>query len=252
MSFFKKLFGTQENRIIGFGLTDKGKVRENKEDFFMIDEAKNLFVVADGMGGHRAGEVASRLAAESFVRIVSHEDLSRIRGNSAAIQHTLISAFYKINQDVMDEAARVKGQKGMGCTLVMCFLDGNMAYISHVGDVRCSFFYGVDIRKVTHDHSAAMDIDGVTDGELFQQKRNVVTMGIGFPFSEDPEFHQIRVKRGNKLLLCSDGLWGMVSDEEIGRIMGQGISPQEMCEELIGQANDAGGRDNVTALVIQV
>jgi protein phosphatase len=252
MGFLKKLFGSSENRVIGFGLTDKGKVRENNEDCFAIAEDRNLFVVADGMGGHRAGEVASKLAAESFIKILSQEKIKDIRGNPAAIQHTVISTFYTVNQNVMDEAARAKAQKGMGCTLVMCLVDGNTAYISHVGDVRCYLLDREGLRQVTHDHSAVVDSDCTVAGEQVHKKRNIVTMGIGFPFAEDPEFHQIPIKAGEKLLLCSDGLWGMLTDKKISDIMVSGYSPQDICQELVGQANNAGGQDNVTALVIQV
>jgi serine/threonine protein phosphatase PrpC len=252
MGFLKKLFGFSENRVIGFGLTDKGKVRENNEDFFAIAEDRNLFVVADGMGGHKAGEVASRLATESLIRYLSREKIKEIRGNPAAIQHTVISTFYRVNQEVMDEAARTKARKGMGCTMVACLVDGDTAYISHVGDVRCYLLAGEKFRQITHDHSAVADSDWTVGGDQLQKKRNVVTMGIGFPFSEDPEFHQIPIKSGGKLLLCSDGLWGMLDDKGIGDILGSDESPREICQKMVDLANNAGGKDNVTALVVQL
>ena len=152
----------------------------------------------------------------------------------------------------MDEAARVKDQKGMGCTLVTCLVDGDWAYIAHVGDVRCYLYDNGDFRQVTRDHSAVTDIQYIEKGEQVHKRRNVVTMGIGFPFPEDPELHQLSTHSNGKLLLCSDGLWGMVDDEEIAHVLGSDLAPREACIELVAQANNNGGKDNVTALVIQL
>ena len=252
MGFLKKLFGTPERTATGFGLTDKGLVRDNNEDYFALAEDRNLFIVADGMGGHKAGEVASKMAAESFVRFLSAEKVREIRRNPAAIQHTIISGFYKVNQDVMDEGARTKARKGMGCTLVVCFVDGDWAYVAHVGDVRCYHIDNGELHQVTKDHSTITDMECVVDGEQVHKKKNVVTMGIGFPFPEDPELHQISTLSEGRLLLCSDGLWGMVEDSEIARILSLEIPPEEACKQLVAQANEAGGKDNVTALVVQL
>ena len=252
MSFLKKLFGSSESNTIGFGLTDKGMVRKNNEDYFSIAEDRNFFVVADGMGGHKAGEVASKMAADSFVEFLSAETIREIHKNPAAIQHTIITGFYKVNQDVMDEAERNKDRRGMGCTLVICFVDGEWAYVAHVGDVRCYLYENGKLCQVTKDHSTFTDMEYTVGGEQVHKKRNVVTMGIGFSFPEDPELHQIPTQAKGKLLLCSDGLWGMVDDEEIARILASDIPPHEACEKLVAQANSAGGKDNVTALVVQL
>ena len=178
-------------KIYSVGLTDTGLIRESNQDRFLIDTDSGLFIVADGMGGHKAGEVASKMAAESFVRFLSAEKVREIRRNPAAIQHTIISGFYKVNQDVMDEGARTKVRKGMGCTLVTCFVDGDWAYVAHVGDVRCYHLDNGKLHQVTTDHSTITDTECIVDGEQVHKKKNVVTMGIGFPFSEDPELHQI-------------------------------------------------------------
>ncbi len=252
MRLFKKLFGSSGNSVTAFGLTDAGRVRDNNEDYFAIAEDRNLFVVADGMGGHRAGEVASKMAVESFVKFLSGEKVREIHNNPVAIQHTIISGFYKANQEVMDEAARNRERKGMGCTLVVCLVDGDWAYIVHVGDVRGYLYENGDLRQITKDHSAFTKMESTVGGELINKKKNVVTMGVGFPFPEDPEFHQVQVRKGSRLLLCSDGLWGMVSDKEIAGSLGSGIPPQEACERLVEQANDNGGKDNVTALVVNI
>ncbi|MCK5193947.1 MAG: serine/threonine-protein phosphatase [Desulfobulbaceae bacterium] len=252
MGFLKKLFGSSESNTTGFGLTDKGRVRDNNEDYFAIAEDRNLFVVADGMGGHKAGEVASKMAVDSFIDYLSAGKMREIRKNPAAIQHTIITGFYKVNQDVMDEAARTKARRGMGCTLVICLVDGEWAYVAHVGDVRCYLYENGELCQVTKDHSTMTDMEYTVGGEQVHKKRNVVTMGIGFSFPEDPELHQIPTQSKGRLLLCSDGLWGMVDDKEIARILASDIPPQEACKQFVEQANNAGGKDNVTALVIQL
>lgn len=250
MRLFKRLFCSSGKSVTAFGLTDTGRVRDNNEDYFAIAEDRKLFVVADGMGGHQAGEVASKMAAESCMKFLSEEKIREIHNNPVAIQHTIISGFYKANQDVIDEAARIKAQKGMGCTLVVCLVDEEWAYIVHVGDVRCYLYENGTLRQITKDHSTITDMEWTVGGKQVHKKRNVVTMGIGFPFPQDPELHQVPAKQGGRLLLCSDGLWGMVSDKEIAGILGSDIPPQKACEKLVEQANNNGGKDNVTALVI--
>ena len=135
---------------------------------------------------------------------------------------------------------------GMGCTLVACLVDDQTAYICHVGDVRAYLDDGSIIRQLTTDHSLSASLAGEGTGV----GRNIITRCIGFPFSEDPEFHRVELSSGNKVLLCSDGLWGMINDDQIHWILDSAASPEEACDNLVRQANDAGGRDNITALVL--
>ncbi|MBI5557750.1 MAG: serine/threonine-protein phosphatase [Deltaproteobacteria bacterium] len=251
LRFLKKFFRTPQASHACFGRTDTGMVRKNNEDNFAILVERNLYVVADGMGGHQAGEIASRVATEYLVNFFSAEKIREIQGNPAAIQHGLIASFYKTNEKVMGMAEENSGLHGMGCTLVACLIDGDAAFICHVGDVRAYLDDGYILKQLTTDHSLVVDqqtlgVNGANQGV----GRNIITRGIGFPFAEDPEFHRVSLSPGNKILLCSDGLWGMVSDEEMHGVMESAASPEEACDNLVRQANQAGGKDNITAVVV--
>jgi protein phosphatase len=250
LQFLKKFFGAPQSNLACFGRTDTGMVRKNNEDNFAILVERNLLVVADGMGGHQAGEIASRVATEYLVNYFSPEKIREIQGNPAAIQHGLIASFYKTNDKVMGMAAENSDLLGMGCTLVACLIDNGVASICHVGDVRAYLDDGYILKQLTTDHSLMADQTlGLGDGGK-AVGRNIITRGIGFPFAEDPEFHRVPLSAGNKILLCSDGLWGMVSDEEMHKTLDRAGSPEEACDELVRQANAAGGKDNVTAVVV--
>ncbi len=244
--FFKKIFGGAQPSIACFGRTDTGRVRSNNEDNFAALVEKKLFIVADGMGGHQAGEVASRMAVECLIEFFTADKLRKIKENPAAIQYELLSAFIKTNHTVMEVAANNPDLFGMGSTLVACLVDEGFAYICHVGDVRAYLDDGYVLQQLTTDHSLVAGLSGTENGI----GRNIITRGIGFPFAEDPEFHRVALTPGSKILLCSDGLWSMTSDEEMHSILERADSPEEACDNLVSKANEAGGRDNITAVVI--
>jgi protein phosphatase len=141
--------------------------------------------------------------------------------------------------------------QGMGCTMVACFIDKKTAYLCHVGDVRGYVLNGEGLSQITTDHSMALPTSAGDEGES-PRKTHVVTRGIGFPFPEDPEFHQFDVEPGNKILLCSDGLWNMVDDTQLRKVMMQDLPPMDVCGQLVDLANEAGGQDNITAVIIQI
>jgi protein phosphatase len=250
----KKILRLSQHPITFYGRTDTGKVRSHNEDSFCILRKKRLFVVADGMGGHNAGEVASRECIEALVEFFNEDTAQRMRGNNNLIEVRMIEAFHHANKVVMKKAASDPAHRGMGCTLVTCFLDEKTLHTCHVGDARCYLFAGTDLIQITTDHT------GVTyyskqrqqgeDDTMVNQTRNVVTRAIGFPFPQDPEYHRNPLADGNKVLLCSDGLWSMVPDDHIKEILKTSSTPEHACNQLILAANDRGGRDNITALVI--
>lgn len=249
-AFLKRIFQPQSVGPACFGRTDTGMVRKNNEDTFAILLERNLFLVADGMGGHRAGEVASRVAVESLSTFFPEEKIREIRGNPMAIQHALLAGFHLVNDRVMAMGAEDAALRGMGCTLVACLLDAGSAYFCHVGDVRAYIARGGGLRQITTDHSLQAELAAKRPHDTSGLARNIITRGIGFAFPEDPEFHRAPVRPGDRILLCSDGLWGMVADEEIERILRHAADPEEACDTLVARANAAGGRDNITALVI--
>jgi len=241
-------------RTVSFGRTDTGRVRSQNEDSFSILEKRSLYLVADGMGGHNAGEVASRVAIERLIDYFSPSMVKELGGRQEAIRQHLIRAFHEVNEHVMTMAAAEQEHQGMGCTLVAGLLDRRTLHVCHVGDVRCYVANRDRLRQITTDHSyaafLAQNQGGTVDPGLAGVMRNVVTRAVGFPFPEEPEYHRVSLQKGDRVLLCSDGLWSMIDDETIQRVLRQAATPERACEDFMRLANDAGGRDNITAVVI--
>lgn len=238
--------------VASFGRTDTGRVRANNEDSFAILADRNIFLVADGMGGHNAGEVASRVAIETLIAYYSKAALQSMRGNHEQIHHFLVSGLLYANKEVMRLAAEDESKKGMGCTLVVVFIDGKTMHICHVGDARCYLAQGDLFTQITTDHTllAKTEATNADTGKKRKVSRHVVTRAIGFPFNEDPEYHAVKLSAEGKALLCSDGLWSMVEDARLYEILQESESPEAATEVMIQEANEAGGKDNITAVVI--
>ncbi|MCU7834143.1 MAG: protein phosphatase 2C domain-containing protein [gamma proteobacterium symbiont of Taylorina sp.] len=237
-------------KCTAFGQTDIGKARDHNEDNISLNQEQNLFLLADGMGGHDAGEVASQMAVEIIENVLagSSQDKSR--------QETLIiEAVEKTNADIYQENIRMKvdNGKGMGTTIVGCrYLEKEkQAIIFNVGDSRAYSYYQEELLQISTDHSL---LQLWKEGLLKNQKKpaaNMLTKALG-PYAEvvaDTLFYP--VKKGEKLLLCSDGLTTMVSDEDILDILiDNQQSAEKIPELLINKANMAGGEDNISVIII--
>lgn len=256
IEFFRQLF-RRRLPLSAFGRTDTGRVRPHNEDSLGLLNDRRLFLVADGMGGHNAGEVASQAAIEFLATFLTAKKIRAMGGKPEAIRHTLISAFRQANERIMTMAAEDPAQAGMGCTLIAALLDDRQLYTCHVGDVRAYLIAAGTIRQITEDHSLAAEYErkrvaGDPDLPPFPPARNIVTRVMGFPFAQDPETHELAVTAGARILLCSDGLWSMVPDPEILALVTAATGAEEACDRLVARANEAGGRDNITAIVITV
>ncbi|MCP4628034.1 MAG: serine/threonine-protein phosphatase [bacterium] len=254
ISLLKKLFGISRLNISSSGRTDTGRVRSHNEDNFCILADRQVFVVADGMGGHNAGEVASQVAIETLSDYLSKKAIRKIKGNREEIRHFLIKGFHDTNDVVMKMAQEDESRNGMGCTLVTGLIDGDWLHTCHVGDARCYMADKQGLEQLTSDHSViAAYEEKAGAGDTTEQKRpprQVITRAIGFPFSEDPEYHCRALRPGNRLLLCSDGLWSMVDDKQIHDILISAEATEQASDTLVQKANEAGGTDNITAVVI--
>ncbi|MDA8164635.1 MAG: protein phosphatase 2C domain-containing protein [Desulfobacteraceae bacterium] len=235
-----------------FGRTDTGRVRDHNEDAFCILEDRRLLLVADGMGGHNAGEVASRLALELLVKRLSPGEVRKCLGNPHRIRHLLVSGFRQANQEVRAAGEGEESLRGMGCTLLAGLFDREILHTCHVGDTRCYRMETGGLRQVTADHSVAACPGSGTAHEGAAPSRHVITRAIGFPWGEDPEYHAFRLAPGERLLFCSDGLWSMVALPRLEAILAGAASPEQACDHLVAAANEAGGRDNITAVVVFV
>jgi len=254
ISLFKKRFGISRLDISCSGRTDTGRVRSQNEDYFCVLNDRNVFIVADGMGGHNAGEVASQMAIETMSDYVSKEAIRRIKGNREEIRHFLIKGLHHTNDVVMEMAQEDESKNGMGCTLVSGMIDGALLHTCHVGDARCYVTDKQGIEQLTTDHSVIAAYEesagAGSDNDPKRPPRQAITRAIGFPFPEDPEYHCREIHRGDRLLLCSDGLWSMVDDSQIYEIISSSETTEQASDRLIQKANEAGGTDNITAVVI--
>lgn len=242
-NFLKNLFPAPPLAISSAGLSDIGQVRNNNEDCFTILEQKNIFIVADGMGGHNGGEVASLATTEIMRRHFSDQTTKTIRGKYQEIRHAMITGFEKANNTVMALAQENEELTGMGCTMVLAFIDGSTLHTCHVGDARCYVIAGDRLNQITTDHT-------MIEESSMLSNRHVVTRVIGYPFPEPPDYNRTPLREGDKILLCSDGLWSMLDEQKIYQALNTAESPEKAVRKLVDIANAAGGLDNITALTI--
>ena len=236
-----------------FSVTDVGQKRRENQDYAFTSEdpignLPNLFVVADGMGGHNAGDFASCCAVSVLVDSVK-KDMSF--NPIKIIRHAVEAA----NQQVYLAAVEDSAKAGMGTTLVVVTIVGRYAYVANVGDSRM-YLVNVDgITQVTRDHSLIEEM--VRIGELTREEarnhpdKNIITRVIGIGPQVDVDFFDIHLKESSRLLLCSDGLSNMVSDEEIWRIANTSRDLREMGMRLVSLANENGGKDNIAVVLVQ-
>ena len=257
MKFVKKLFGfSNESEMpeIVFGATDVGKIRKVNEDYFLVSSEKNLHIVADGMGGHRAGAVASLHTTKAVNNYFTTKLLSKLKGNNEDIKDQMITCLLNANRKILEVAKADREYDGMGCAIVVAFIDRDTLHICHIGDARAYVSDHTGIKLLTTDHSRVMQL--VNERKMTMEEarkspiKNELTQAIGSSVSINPGYSHHTLKKGDKILLCSDGLWDMLSDQKIYGILSQNRPARAICEELIEMANNAGGRDNITTVVI--
>ncbi len=249
-SMFKNFLGFRRPPEIRFGgRTDTGRCRAANEDSFAVLPRLRLMMVADGMGGHKAGEVASRRAVEMMIEFVSAQALKKVKGSREGIKHLLINSLCRVNDRIMAMAAGNEDLSGMGTTFIAALIDSGSLYTCHVGDVRAYIAGTNGLRQITNDHSYAAEFKrrGTDTEQIAPPARNIVSRAVGFPFREDPECHCLTLSPRERVLICSDGLWSMVNDEEIAAIINRAADPEAACAACIKAANRGGGKDNITA-----
>ncbi len=230
------------------GISEIGMVRENNEDAVYQDDQRGIYIVADGMGGHKAGERASCLAIETFLTsFLANEE-------TEDLADALVEAMARANEAVYAESQLEEAKQGMGTTFTCALVRQNKAVIGHVGDSRAYLFRSGALRQITRDHSYVMEM--VKQGKLtlaeaaIHPKRNVITRAIGSkePLCSDVFFEALRA--GDLLLLCSDGLTTMVTEEEIATILEENLPLQEAARRLVDRANFYGGKDNISVILV--
>ena len=251
-------------RAIVAGLTDVGRQREHNEDAFVFREAEGLYVVCDGMGGHRAGDVASKLGTEAmsaFFEQAANEELTwpfHFDTNLTEEENRLLTGVRLANRQIFERSLRSRDCHGMGTTLVAALFSaprGRM-FVAHVGDSRCYRVRGTEITLLTRDHSLVNDyllaMPDLSEEQKAELPRNVITRALGMQESVVIDIGHDKPEPGDHYLLCSDGLSGMVPDPDIARLVGSSASPEEACKKLIDRANHNGGDDNITAIIVKI
>lgn len=240
-----------------WGLTDVGCVRKQNQDAFHIeklDRHSMLFVVCDGMGGAKSGNVASSLAAEVFVQEVTRNWTPQTDWDRCDM--ILRSAVKLANFTVYDQACQFEEFSGMGTTLVAAVVRKNQASIINVGDSRCYHITSGSIRQITKDHSVVQLM--VDRGELTPEKaktfpgKNLITRAVGTEPTIMADIYRQDLEKGSFLLLCSDGLSNMLDDQEILFEVVHGVKKQNCCQRLLDIAKMRGSPDNVTSILVSV
>jgi len=242
--------------------TDPGPVRENNEDMFSVNEDVGLFIVADGMGGHASGEVASRIAVDSVVDVLLGEldpDETRLdrahADDDEAVRERLRYAMNQASLHIRKEAIANPVHSGMGTTLVVLLIEDEIAHLGHVGDSRIYLCRDGSIQRLTRDHTVVQqEIDaGRLTPELARivPHKNILTQSIGYHGPVEPDTLTRPVVPGDIFILCTDGLSDVLEDQEIGRLARE-TSFDDLAEVLVQNALEAGTEDNVTVVVVAV
>jgi protein phosphatase len=248
--------------VKAYGLSDVGKQRQHNEDTFLVADDAKLFLVADGMGGHAAGEIASRIAVDSISEFIVHTKEDDGTWPHAYDEHytrttnRLMAALRMANTRVLEAMRKDAKLRGMGTTVVAAMSEGGKMSVAHVGDSRAYLIRAGAISRLTNDHSwvyEQVQAGMLTEAEAEKHPlRNVITRALGGALSVTPDASEVESRPGDVYLLCSDGLTGMVPEEEILRIVTENAADLEQaCRVLIDVANERGGLDNVTAILVK-
>ncbi len=232
-----------------YGISDIGRVRQNNEDYFCISSSvEGLYLVADGMGGHNAGEVASNLAIQTVEQYIS----SNVDNDS--LENILSQALSSANDKVYNMSCNNSNMSGMGTTLTLALVKDNELYFAHVGDSRGYTLENGTLKQITTDHTLVEEL--YQSGTISQEEikthpqKNIITNAIGTEIICKSDIEILPLSPVDKVLLCSDGLSNYLTNDEIEDVMKQNEIPQKICEILVEMANNRGGDDNITVVVI--
>jgi len=248
--------GAEDRKIIiAAGLTDPGKVRYHNEDAFSISEDLGLFIVSDGMGGHQAGEVASEIVVKSLPIQIATALSFTSNLNDNNLVAVLRQAIGELHSQIYKKAKEVIKIKDTGATIVACLIQGKVAAIAHLGDSRAYLMREGVLERLTDDHTIVgllLQLGQITNKEAkTHPSRHILTRYVGMENYLEPDMQLLELNDGDRLLLCTDGLTNMVNENRIASILLRESDIKIVCENLVYAANEAGGKDNITVLVVQ-
>ncbi len=247
-------------KIESYGMSNVGMKRSHNEDHYLMNDDLQLYVVADGMGGHLGGEFASKMAVATIEEVVQRligpeaTVIPGVNSENESPGEKLKFAVREAGRRIYDQSLYDETLKGMGTTAVASYIIDGKAYVANVGDSRGYFVRDHEIKQITEDHSLVSEqvragILSANDAKGHRLK-NIITRSVGYQEDVDPDIKAHELKAGDKIMMCSDGLSNLVEDREILDIVSK-HSLQEACENLIALANERGGDDNITTVILQ-
>lgn len=242
------------HEILVGSFTDTGKVRQQNEDAFLVDAVAGLFIVSDGMGGTRAGELASQMVVGALPQMLDKRADGLRKISRQTCHRRLRQNLLDLSRNVRETVSKRPDLKGMGATVALMLIRDEQAHIAHMGDSRVYLWRAGCMEQLTADHSIVSIL--LRDGEITPQEakthpaRGNLSRFVGMPGEVYPDVRTVPLEEDDRLMLCTDGLTGMVSDSDIADILGDNDDPQQACEALVAAANEAGGKDNITVVVV--
>ena len=237
---------------VGFK-TDRGRKRANNEDAFFILKNDGVFIVADGVGGSKSGEIASRTAVNEVAAFVQENTIGE---TEEEIKDFFLEAVKMANDKVYGLSERFAENTGMASTLVLAYIDGKNLYVVNIGDSRAYLFDQGRLKQISEDHTyvnALLNAGVITEGEAKNRKdKNMITRAIGAEATVEADIYKVKLKAGDKILLCSDGLYGEINEIEMAKVFDLDMSMTDTCLLLVDMANANGGHDNITAICIAI
>ncbi len=242
------------------GLSDIGHVREKNEDAWVAVPEMGLFIVSDGIGGNFAGEVASKIVVEALPKLL-REKIAQSAGSGEdptddQVIDLIKDAICELSNDLRARTKDEPGLEGLGATVVLALARNDRVNIAHMGDSRAYLLRDAGFKQLTHDHSLVQLL--VDNGEIKPEEAAIhpshgqLTRSVGMEGEPLPEANSFQLQQGDRILLCTDGLTGMIDDQELCKLMSVDSPLNEVCQSLIAAANEAGGTDNITATIIAV
>ena len=239
--------------------TDKGKRRDGNEDALLLLPKYGIFAVADGVGGQNSGEVASRKAMTGIENFIAKNPLSGADELDGKYRENWLKGYFhrclqKVNAEIMKEAEADPVMDKMATTLVLCFDDMESVYVVNMGDSRAYILREDVLTQLTEDHTYVNNLINAgtltkSEARLHPQK-NIITKALGSTKNTDPDFYRFDLHKGDRILLCTDGLHGELTDEEIAKYVRRKDDLNTICTELVEAANSNGGHDNITVICI--
>lgn len=236
-------------------LTDKGRLRADNQDSLLIMDLDSLYMVADGVGGHNSGELASRLAVESVEAYIKANPI-REAADEMSLKEYFLRCLQEANSLIFQRAALASRNAGMATTAVLAYIRSDKLYIVNIGDSRAYLVRDGELHQITEDHTFVNELlktGTITKEEALNHPDcNMITRALGSEEQVQPDFYQARIEPGDRILLCTDGLYNEIEPEELRLMASRAEKMEVLAEGLIRCANAHGGADNITAICIEI